>query len=93
MVRSVAEANLRGRESTSTPVLLAWTGQVNYLLRMALSRCVEEVAGHISALAPEHEVPGTGWYNRFARHPYYGELGECGTQTTRLSDYIWLKQL
>nr|CAD7412338.1 unnamed protein product [Timema cristinae] len=29
----------------------------------------------IAALTPEHEDPNTGWYNRFARHPYYGKLG------------------
>lgn len=30
---------------------------------------------HIAALAPEHEDPHVGWYNRFARHPYYPPLG------------------
>ena len=30
---------------------------------------------HIAALAPEHEWDRQGWYNRFARHPYYGERG------------------
>lgn len=29
----------------------------------------------MAAVAPEHEDRATGWYNRFARHPYYGELG------------------
>lgn len=29
----------------------------------------------IAAVAPEHEDYSTGWYNRFARHPYYGNLG------------------
>ena len=29
----------------------------------------------LAALAPEHEVEYMGWYNRFARHPYYGKLG------------------
>ena len=29
----------------------------------------------LAALAPEHEEPNMGWYNRFARHPYYGRLG------------------
>lgn len=33
-------------------------------------------ATQMAALAPEHEDPNTGWYNRFARHPYYGELGK-----------------
>lgn len=26
-------------------------------------------------MAPEHEEPRIGWYNRFARHPYYGKTG------------------
>ncbi|XP_048691980.2 glucoside xylosyltransferase 1 isoform X4 [Caretta caretta] len=29
----------------------------------------------IAAMAPEHEEPRIGWYNRFARHPYYGITG------------------
>lgn len=29
----------------------------------------------IAALSPEHEQPWQGWYNRFARHPYYGKMG------------------
>lgn len=29
----------------------------------------------IAAMAPEHEEPRIGWYNRFARHPYYGATG------------------
>ena len=29
----------------------------------------------VAALAPEHEEAFQGWYNRFARHPYYGQLG------------------
>lgn len=33
-------------------------------------------ATHIAALTPEHEAPWMGWYNRFARHPYYGEMGK-----------------
>lgn len=28
-----------------------------------------------TGLAPEHEDYATGWYNRFARHPYYEPLG------------------
>lgn len=27
------------------------------------------------ALSPESEDSATGWYNRFSRHPFYGELG------------------
>ncbi|XP_039300995.1 glucoside xylosyltransferase 2-like, partial [Nilaparvata lugens] len=29
----------------------------------------------MAALSPEHEDPSIGWYNRFARHPYYGKTG------------------
>ncbi|XP_041113936.1 glucoside xylosyltransferase 1-like isoform X1 [Polyodon spathula] len=29
----------------------------------------------IAAMAPEHEEPSIGWYNRFARHPFYGKTG------------------
>ncbi|XP_072311002.1 glucoside xylosyltransferase 1-like [Eucyclogobius newberryi] len=29
----------------------------------------------LSAMAPEHEEPRIAWYNRFARHPYYGRTG------------------
>lgn len=32
-------------------------------------------ASHLAAMAPEHEEPRIGWYNRFARHPYYGKTG------------------
>lgn len=31
----------------------------------------------MAALSPEHEDPNIGWYNRFAKHPYYGKMGEC----------------
>lgn len=33
-------------------------------------------ASQMAALAPEHEDPNVGWYNRFAKHPYYGKLGK-----------------
>ncbi|KAM6895911.1 glucoside xylosyltransferase 1-like [Xenentodon cancila] len=29
----------------------------------------------LAALAPEHEEPRIAWYNRFARHPFYGKTG------------------
>lgn len=32
-------------------------------------------SSQMAALAPEHEDPNIGWYNRFAKHPYYGKLG------------------
>ncbi|XP_043980089.1 glucoside xylosyltransferase 1-like isoform X4 [Gambusia affinis] len=46
-------------------------------------RPVEDIWGLLSqfnvsqlaAMAPEHEEPRIGWYNRFARHPYYGKTG------------------
>ena len=30
---------------------------------------------HLAALAPEGEVAVLNWYHRFARHPFYGQLG------------------
>jgi len=40
----------------------------------------------LSALAPEHENPNAGWYNRFARHPYVPPLGvNSGVMLMRLS--------
>ncbi|EFA10174.2 glucoside xylosyltransferase 2 [Tribolium castaneum] len=32
-------------------------------------------SSQMAALAPEHEDPNVGWYNRFAKHPFYGKLG------------------
>nr|CAG4646396.1 EOG090X097L [Macrothrix elegans] len=32
-------------------------------------------SSQMAALSPEHEDRAIGWYNRFARHPYYGDLG------------------
>uniref|UniRef100_A0A8C1AGR1 Glucoside xylosyltransferase 1 n=1 Tax=Cyprinus carpio carpio TaxID=630221 RepID=A0A8C1AGR1_CYPCA len=32
-------------------------------------------SSQVAAMAPEHEEPRIGWYNRFARHPYYGKTG------------------
>lgn len=32
-------------------------------------------SSHVAAMAPEHEEPRIGWYNRFARHPYHGRTG------------------
>lgn len=36
-------------------------------------------SSHMAAMAPEHEDLATGWYNRFAKHPYFGRLGELST--------------
>ena len=30
----------------------------------------------IAALAPENEDFSTGWYDKFAEHPYYGKFGK-----------------
>lgn len=46
-------------------------------------RPLEDIWAHLQqfnrtqlvALCPEHEDSHSGWYNRFARHPYYGQLG------------------
>lgn len=34
-------------------------------------------SSHIAALCPENEDFSTGWYNRFARHPFYEPLGKA----------------
>ena len=33
-------------------------------------------SSQMAALAFEHEDPNTGWYNRFAHHPFYGPYGK-----------------
>ncbi|XP_030240789.1 glucoside xylosyltransferase 2 [Drosophila navojoa] len=47
----------------------------------------------IAALAPEHENENIGWYNRFARHPFYGPLGvNSGVMLmnlTRMRQFNW----
>jgi len=47
----------------------------------------------IAALAPEHENENIGWYNRFARHPFYGQLGvNSGVMLmnlTRMRKFNW----
>ncbi|XP_052067056.1 glucoside xylosyltransferase 2-like isoform X2 [Mytilus californianus] len=51
----------------------------------------------LAALAPEHEDKAAGWYNRFARHPYYGELGvNSGVMLmnlTRIRKSTWLDSM
>lgn len=32
-------------------------------------------SSQLAAMVPEHEDLNVGWYNRFAKHPYYGKLG------------------
>ncbi|XP_021916719.1 glucoside xylosyltransferase 2 isoform X2 [Zootermopsis nevadensis] len=50
-------------------------------------------SSQIAALTPEHEDPNTGWYNRFAKHPYYGHLGvNSGVMLmnlTRMRAFSW----
>lgn len=33
-------------------------------------------SSQLAAMVPEHEDMNVGWYNRFAKHPYYGKLGK-----------------
>ncbi|KAG8233143.1 hypothetical protein J437_LFUL010373 [Ladona fulva] len=50
-------------------------------------------SSQMAALTPEHEDHATGWYNRFARHPYYGPLGvNSGVMLmnlTRMRQFSW----
>ncbi|KAK8722692.1 hypothetical protein OTU49_012171, partial [Cherax quadricarinatus] len=50
-------------------------------------------AMNASHMAAEHEDLATGWYNRFAKHPYYGRLGvNSGVMLmnlTRLRKFGW----
>uniref|UniRef100_UPI00358E2E26 glucoside xylosyltransferase 1-like n=1 Tax=Myxine glutinosa TaxID=7769 RepID=UPI00358E2E26 len=32
-------------------------------------------SSQLAGMAPEHEATQIGWYNRFARHPYFGKTG------------------
>ncbi|XP_075236780.1 glucoside xylosyltransferase 1 shams [Lycorma delicatula] len=51
----------------------------------------------MAALSPEHEDPNIGWYNRFARHPYYGKMGvNSGVMLMhlyRMRQFGWVKYL
>ena len=44
----------------------------------------------LAGVSPEHEPAGAsaGWYNRFARHPYYGQLGMKKILHFVLSNYL-----
>ncbi|KAF5303466.1 hypothetical protein FQA39_LY09929 [Lamprigera yunnana] len=52
-------------------------------------------SSQMAALAPEHEDPNIGWYNRFAKHPYYGKLGvNSGVMLmnlTKMRDFLWVE--
>lgn len=47
----------------------------------------------IAGLSPEHEDRNVGWYNRFAKHPFYGPLGlNSGVMLmnlTRMRKFKW----
>ena len=32
-------------------------------------------SSQLAGMIPEHQDKHDGWYKKFARHPYYGELG------------------
>ncbi|XP_012735864.2 glucoside xylosyltransferase 1 isoform X1 [Fundulus heteroclitus] len=66
------------------PLLLKQVDSLLYVdTDILFLRPVEDIWGLLSqfngsqlaAMAPEHEEPRIGWYNRFARHPYYGKTG------------------
>lgn len=50
-------------------------------------------SSQLAALSPEHEDPNVGWYNRFAKHPFYGKLGvNSGVMLmnlTRMRNFRW----
>ena len=51
----------------------------------------------LAVMAPESEVEALGWYNRFARHPYYGKLGvNSGVMLmnlTRMRKFRWKEKI
>ncbi|XP_071505879.1 glucoside xylosyltransferase 1-like [Diadema antillarum] len=51
----------------------------------------------LAAMSPEYEVKNIGWYNRFARHPYYGETGmNSGAMLmnlTRMRSFGWTQKI
>ncbi|XP_053963599.1 glucoside xylosyltransferase 1 isoform X1 [Anastrepha ludens] len=54
-------------------------------------------ASQFAALTPEHEDENIGWYNRFARHPYYGRMGvNSGVMLmnlTRMRVHKWVSHI
>lgn len=52
-------------------------------------------SSQLAALAPEHHDPNVGWYNRFARHPFYPPLGlNSGVMLmnlTRMREWGWTR--
>ena len=37
----------------------------------------------LAAVSTEHDDAAIGWYNRFARHPFYGEMGKLRVTVLR----------
>ncbi|XP_048582627.1 glucoside xylosyltransferase 1 isoform X2 [Nematostella vectensis] len=54
-------------------------------------------SSQLASMTPEGEVSATGWYNRFARHPYYGKLGlNSGVMLmnlTRMRSFGWQEKI
>lgn len=54
-------------------------------------------SSQLAAVSMEHSDPSIGWYNRFARHPYYGDMGmNSGVMLmnlTRLRQSSWLQAM
>ncbi|XP_039968479.1 glucoside xylosyltransferase 1 isoform X1 [Bactrocera tryoni] len=54
-------------------------------------------ASQFAALTSEHEDENMGWYNRFARHPYYGRMGvNSGVMLmnlTRMRIHNWVSHI
>lgn len=54
-------------------------------------------ASQLTGLVEEHEDKNVGWYNRFARHPFYGEMGiNSGVMLmnlTRMREFQWEKKI
>lgn len=62
-------------------------------LRLIWKHFGEMNSSQMAALAFEHEDPNTGWYNRFAHHPFYGPYGvNSGVMLmnlTRMREFHW----
>ncbi|XP_014679864.1 PREDICTED: glucoside xylosyltransferase 1-like isoform X1 [Priapulus caudatus] len=54
-------------------------------------------SSQMAALTQEQEDAGIGWYNRFARHPYYGKLGvNSGVMLmnlTQMRQFGWTRKI
>lgn len=54
-------------------------------------------SSQLAGLVVEHEDKNVGWYNRFARHPFYGEMGlNSGVMLmnlTRMREFEWEKKI